>query len=329
LQDYPAAMQSVDLNLLVSLDVLLAERSVTAAARRLGLSPSAMSRTLARLRRATGDPLLVQAGRMLVPTPYAEGLSGHVHRLARDAQAVLQPAAGRLELASLDRIFTIRAGEGFVELLSAPLAAAIAEAAPHVRLRFVPKPDKDAAPLRDGLIDLEIGVLGTTAPEMRTRLLFRDRYVGVARIGHPLLTNGKITPERYAACSHVAASRRGAFWGPIDDALEELGLKRTVRLVVPTYPEAMRIVRRSDLLAVVPRSCLGNALAADHVAVLGLESFELPVRMPGFSISAIWHPRLDADPAHRWLRDAVMTVCGNAYPASRRLMPARPPGRAS
>ncbi|TAN02400.1 MAG: LysR family transcriptional regulator [Rhizobiaceae bacterium] len=307
-------MQSVDLNLLTSLDALLTERSVTGAARRLGLSPSAMSRTLSRLRRVTGDPLLVQAGRTLAPTPYAKALGERVHSLARDAQAVLQPAAGRLELASLDRIFTIRAGEGFVELLSAPLVATIAGAAPHVRLRFVPKPDKDARPLREGPVDLEIGVLGTTAPELRTRLLFRDRYVGVARIGHPLLTNGKITPERYAACGHVAASRRGVFWGPADDALEELGLKRTIRLVVPTYPEAMRIVRRSDLVAVVPQSCLGNVLAADHAAVLGIESFELPLRMPGFNISAIWHPRLDADPAHRWLRDAVMTVCKNAYP---------------
>jgi DNA-binding transcriptional LysR family regulator len=205
--DYPKAMQSVDLNLLISLDALLAERSVTGAARRLGLSPSAMSRTLARLRRATGDPLLVQAGRTLVPTPYAEELSGRVHALTHDVQAVLRPANSQLDLASLHRTFTIRAGEGFVELLSAPLVAAITNVAPRVRLRFVAKPDKDAQPLREGLIDLEIGVLGTSAPEVRTQLLFRDRSVGVARIGHPLLAAGDVTPERYAACSHVVASR--------------------------------------------------------------------------------------------------------------------------
>ncbi|MBN9273678.1 MAG: LysR family transcriptional regulator, partial [Mesorhizobium sp.] len=187
-------MQSVDLNLLVALDVLLSERSVTKAARRLGLSPSAMSRTLARLRLATGDPLLVQAGRVLVPTPYAEALAGQVHALARDAQAALRPPATRLDLASLDRTFTIRAGEGFVELLAAPLMAVIATIAPHVRLRFVLKPDKDAQPLREGLIDLEIGVIGTSAPEVRTQLLFRDRHVGVARNGHPLLKAGSITP---------------------------------------------------------------------------------------------------------------------------------------
>ncbi|MGK9232751.1 LysR family transcriptional regulator [Inquilinus limosus] len=307
-------MQSVDLNLLISLDALLTERSVTGAARRLGLSPSAMSRTLARLRRVTGDPLLVQAGRTLAPTPYAEELSGRVHALTRDALAVLRPATGRLDLASLHRTFTIRAGEGFVELLSAPLMAAIADAAPHVRLRFVPKPDKDAQPLREGLIDLEIGVLGTSAPEVRTQLLFRDRHVGVARAGHPLLAAGGVTPERYAACSHVVASRRGEFFEPVDDALEELGLKRTVLLVVPGYPDAMRVARCSDLVALVPRSCLGNALATDHAAILGLESFELPVRTPEFAISTIWHPRLDADPAHRWLRDTIMALCKEAYP---------------
>lgn len=310
---YPSPMQSVDLNLLVALDALLTECSVTGAARRLGLSPSAMSRTLARLRLATGDPLLVQAGRALVATPYAEELSGRVHVLARDAQAVLRPAAGRLDLAALRRTFTIRAGEGFVELLATPLMAAITAAAPHVRLRFAPKPDKDAKPLREGLIDLEIGVLGTAAPEVRTQLLFRDRRVGVARIGHPLLAAG-VTPKRYAACSHVVASREGEFLEPVDDALAELGLKRTVLLVVPAHPDAMRVARRSDLVAVVPRSCLGNALVADHAAGLGLESFELPVRTPEFAISAIWHPRLDADPGHRWLRDTVMAVGRDAYP---------------
>lgn len=310
----PKAMAGVDLNLLVSLDALLTERSVTGAARRLGLSPSAMSRTLARLRAATGDPLLVQAGRALAPTPYAEALSGRVHVLARDAQAVLRPAASRLDLASLYRTFVLRAGEGFVELFAAPLAAAIADAAPHVRLRFAPKPDKDVQPLREGLIDLEIGVLGTSAPEVRTQLLFRDRYVGVARIGHPLLRGKGVTPERYAACRHIVASRIGEFFEPVDDALNALGLKRTTPLVVPGYPDAMRIAARSDLVAVAPRSGLGNALAPDHAASLGLESFELPVRTPEIAISAIWHPRLDADPAHCWLREIIMTICKAAYP---------------
>jgi len=311
---YPRAMQSVDLNLLISLDALLTERSVTGAARRLGLSPSAMSRTLARLRRVTGDPLLVQAGRALAPTPYAEALSGRVHTLTRDALAVLRPAGGDLDLPSLDRTFTIRAGEGFVELLAASVVATVVEAAPHVRLRFVPKPDKDAAPLREGLVDLEIGVLGTSAPELRTQLLLRDGFVGVCRTGHPLLAGEGVTLERYAACHHVVASPKGDFSNSVDRALEQAGLARTVVVVVPAYTNAIQVVRNSDLVALIPRSCLGNALTGDRAADAGVRGFELPVRTPEFNISAIWHPRLHADPAHRWLREVIMAVCRKAYP---------------
>jgi DNA-binding transcriptional LysR family regulator len=304
----------VDLNLLVALDALLAEASVTGAARRLGLSSSAMSRALARLRSATGDPLLVRAGRGLVPTPRAAELRDHVHDLTRDVRAVLRPQTTRLDATSLQRTFTIRVSEGFLEFLSVPVVAAVTEAAPRACLRFVPKPDKDAHPLREGLIDLEIGLVGTSAPEIRTRLLFHDRLVGVARAGHPLLAGAGVTPKRYAACSHVAASREEDKVEPIDDALRQRGLRRAISVVVPGYPDAMRIARNSDLVALVPRSCLGNRLASGDAAASGLESFELPVPAPRFMISAIWHPRMDADPVHRWLRDTVTAVCRAAYP---------------
>lgn len=306
-------MDNVDMNLLIALDALLAEGSVTGAARRLGLSTSAMSRTLTRLRAATGDPLLVRAGRGLVPTPYAADLRERVHTLSRDVLAVLRPYVSHLDIAALERTFTIRANEGFVNVLSASLVAAITKTAPRVRLRFAPKPEKDARPLREGQVDLEIGVLGAFAPEVRTQSLFRDTFVGAARIGHPLFSGAEITPERYAACDHVVASRRGEFTGPVDDALEELGLRRTTSVVVPGFPDAMRIARQSDLVALVPRSSFGNGSTNDPVATAGLQSFELPVRTPEIVISAMWHPRMDADPAHRWLRDTVVSVCRTAY----------------
>jgi DNA-binding transcriptional LysR family regulator len=307
-------MDHVDLNLLRALDALLTEGSVTGAARRLGLSSSAMSRTLTRLRLATGDPLLVRAGRELVPTPYAAALRERVHALGRDVLAVLRPHVSHLDIASLERTFTIRANEGFVDVLSASLVAAITAAAPRVRLRFAPKPEKDARPLREAQIDLEIGVLGTFAPEVRTQSLFRDEFVGVARLGHPLLSGTDITPERYAACGHVVASRKGEFTGPVDDALEELGLQRTISVVVPGFPDAMRIARHSDLVALVPHSCLGNGLTDGEPFIAGLVSFELPVPTPEILISAMWHPRVDADPAHRWFRDTVISVCRTAHP---------------
>ena len=302
-------MNNVDLNLLTALDALLSEGSVSKAALRLGLSPSAMSRTLTRLRAATGDPLLVRAGRGLVPTPRASELRDRIHLLARDVRTALSPQAGRFDVASLARTFTIRANEGFMDLFSASLVAAVIQAAPHVRLRFAPKPDKDARPLREGHIDLEIGVLGISAPEVRAQLIFRDDFVGAVRVGHPLLT-GPVSPERYAAFRHVVASRRGAFTGPVDDALAELGLRRDVVAVVPGFPDAIRIARRSDLIALVPRSFLRSSDTLTEV----LATFELPVRTPEIVISAMWHPRMDADPAHRWLRETVMALCRPGAP---------------
>jgi DNA-binding transcriptional LysR family regulator len=306
-------MDDIDLNLLIALDALLAEGSVTGAAKRLGLSPSAMSRTLSRLRAVTGDPLLVRAGRALVPTRFAETLRDRVHALTQDARTILRPAADALDIAALETTVSIRVSEAFLDMLSAPLVAAVAKAAPRLRLRFVLKSDKEPTALREGLIDLEIGVLGVPAPELRTRLLFRDRLVGVARIGHPALQDAPMTAERYAACSHVVASRQGNVAEAVDDGLDRLGLTRDIRVVVPGYPDAMRIAASSDLLAAVPVSCLGHNGQTDALAGRGLRRFDLPVGTPEILISAIWHPRLDPDPAHRWLRDIVAEVCREAY----------------
>lgn len=297
-------MDDIDLNLLPALDALLSEGSVTGAARRLELSASAMSRTLGRLRAATGDPLLVRAGRGLVPTPRAAELRDRAHALVSEVRTVLSPRTDVLDIAATQRTFTLRASEGFVELFSATLVAALTGAAPRVRLVFAPKPDKDAGPLREGEVDLEIGVLGAFAPEVRAQLLFRDGFIGAARTGHTLLA-GSVTSESYAACKHVVASRRGAFTGPVDDALAQLGLRREIVVVVPGFPDALRIARQSDLIALVPRSCFSNG----DPLTAGLTAFDLPVRTPEIVISAMWHPRMDADPGHRWLRETVMAVC--------------------
>ncbi len=175
-----------DLNLLVTLDVLLSEGSVASAARRLRLSPSAMSRALARLREVTGDPLLVRAGRGLVPTPRAIELRAQVGALVDGANAVLRPTE-KLDLGKLDRRFTLRTSEGFVETFGPQLLTMVAAKAPGVILQFLTKPDKESAPLRDGEVDLETGVIDAdTAPEQRSLPLFDDRWVGVVRQGHSL-----------------------------------------------------------------------------------------------------------------------------------------------
>ena len=302
-------MTAVDLNLLTALDALLAEGSVAGAARRLGLSASAMSRTLTRLRAATADPLLVRAGRGLAPTPRAIELRDRVREAAKEAMALLRPAVEGPDLSGLERTFTIRANDGFVEVFGARLLAALTNAAPAVRLRFAPKPDKDVRALREGLIDLEIGVLGETGPEVRVQALFRDRFVGVVREGHPLLAAKEITPDLYARCAHVVVSRRGITDGPVDRALAALGLRRAVLAVVPGFSAALAIARASDLVALVTASFHDAVDEAQPEAGRRTRAFALPVQTEPITVSQIWHPRLDADPAHRWLRATVLAVC--------------------
>jgi DNA-binding transcriptional LysR family regulator len=294
-------MTKPDLNLLLPLHALLAEGSVARAARRLRLSPSAMSRALARLRELTGDPLLVRAGRGLVPTPRALELRDQVSRILQEAEAILRPAEV-LDLKQLEQTFTIRTSEGFVENFGPELIALVSGEAPGVRLHFVQKADKDSAPLRDGTVDLETGVVGkSTAPELRVQALFRDRFIGVVHSGHAL-SRGKITPLRYARSRHIAIARKGLDTGPVDVALKALGLERDIATFVGGFSTAISLARFTDFVASVPERHTGKLRS-------GMHSFPLPFDVQEITVSLHWHPRLDADPAHRWLRECVRKVC--------------------
>ncbi|GAA4344427.1 LysR family transcriptional regulator [Variovorax defluvii] len=290
-----------DLNLLVTLDVLLTESSVARAGRRLHLSPSGMSRALARLREVTGDPLLVRAGRDLVPTPLALELRERVRQLVQDAEAVLRPARA-LNPAQIERTFTLRTSEGFVETFGPRLLQRVDEEAPGVRLRFMQKTDRESTSLRDGTVDLETGVIGTaTSPEVRAQALFRDRFIGVVHLGHPL-AKGEITPSRFAEGRHVVVSRGGFDKGPIDEALQRLGLERQIATVVGGFASALGLARTCGFVASVPDH---------HTAGLreGMFSFELPFPGPEVTVSMLWHPRMEGDLAHRWLRKLVRDSC--------------------
>ena len=298
-------MARPDLNLLFTLDVLLAEGNVARAARRLHLSPSAMSRSLARLREATGDPLLVRAGRGMVASPRALELRDSIARLVQGAEAALRPA-DKLDLGQLDRTFTVRASEGFVENFGAALLTRVATEAPGARLHFVHKLDKHSGPLRDGTVDLETGVVDKAiGPEVRTQALFRDRYVGVVRMGHAL-SQGEITPRRFADAAHVLVSRRDGDKGPVDSALAGLGLERRVAVIVGGFSAALALVRATDLVGTVHERHTGNLYA-------GMHCFDIPLALPQFTVSLLWHPRLDGDAAHRWLRARVREVCVGAW----------------
>ncbi|GCD36439.1 putative transcriptional regulator, LysR family protein [Streptomyces chrestomyceticus JCM 4735] len=286
----------MDLNLLRVLDALLQENSVTRAAGRLGTSPAAVSRTLARLRRAVGDPLLVRAGQGLVPTPRALELRDEVAELLRGCDNVLRPGAG-FDPAHLQRTFAVQATDLMLSGLAGILTERIHQEAPHVDVVFLPEAAEGGPALRQGSVDVELGVLGPLDPEIRTQPLTRMTVAGVARSGHPLF-DGRIDARRFAAAGHIGISRHGERLGPIDSALAERGLHRRVAVVVPSHTSAMILARDTDLVALTLTDWLPGTITA-----LGLRTFPIPLDLPAIDFGMAWHPRNSADPGHRWFRE--------------------------
>jgi DNA-binding transcriptional LysR family regulator len=291
----------MDLNLLVALDALLSTESVNGAAQRMHLSAPAMSHTLGRIREALGDPILVRAGRKLVPTPRAIAMRESVRRLVAEATDLMRPDGG-VPLAMIDREFTVRAPEGMGIIYGAALLEAMHELAPQVRLRFVPESEGGASALRDGSIDLDVGALMDRGPEIQASLLYEQQVVGVAKAGHPLLA-ARMTPKRFAAQPHVAITQRGGAQESIDVLLAQLGLARCPVLTVPSAYGALMAAARSSMVACVP-----EPLALAVAPALDLEVFKLPVAMPSEQVAQAWHPRDEMDQAHQRLRECVATV---------------------
>ncbi|MFG3229615.1 LysR family transcriptional regulator [Kitasatospora sp. NPDC048194] len=305
----------MDLNLLRTLDALLQENSVTRAAERLGSSPAAVSRTLARLRRAVGDPLLVRAGQGLVPTPRAVELREEVGALLRGAENVLRPGAG-FDPAHLDRTFTVQTSDLVLVRVAGPLRERIRAEAPDVDVVFLPESLEGGPALRQGLVDVEVGVLGQLDPEIRTRPLVSAPVVGVAREGHPLF-EGRITARRFAAADHIGVSRRGKRLGPIDAALAARGLRRRVAVVVPSHTSGLLLARDSDLVSL----CLADWLP-DTLGALGLRTFPIPLGLAPLELGMAWHPRNSADPGQRWFREHLAAAVRQARQPSAAPSPA-------
>jgi DNA-binding transcriptional LysR family regulator len=284
----------VDLNLLIALDALLEENSVAAAADRLRLSPPAMSRTLSRIRRATGDDILVRSGRTMTPTPRALELREETRELVRRAAAVLTPPR-TLNLDALERVFTIRSHDALACALAAPLTAAAA-AAPGVQIRLLAEPSADVADLARGHTDVEIGAAGPARPEIAAETIGADHMVAVFRAGHPLAA-GQLTADRLAAAGHVTVSRRGRLYGVIDDALVERGLSRRVVAALPSSSAALDLVALSDLVTTVAEQVCRPVWTR-----LGLVARPFPFPVPAVPVIVTWHHRNDTDPAHTWLR---------------------------
>jgi DNA-binding transcriptional LysR family regulator len=296
----------LDLNLLTALDALLVNGSVGGAADQLELSAPAMSRTLGRIRRTTGDQIMVRTGRTMTPTPYAESIRDEVHELVRRAHTALRPDV-ELDLATLDRTFTLRANAAVVYGLGTRLVANIRKHAPNVTLRILAEPSSNTVDLRQGLVDLEISASKPELPEHNYEVIGEDKLVAVFRSRHPI-GNKKLTPKRFAEADHIMVSRRGRVWDLIDEHLEHHELTRRVVASAPTSEAALDFVSETDLVVVVP-----GQMCRHSIESLGLESRELPFRVTAPQLLMIWHQRSDDDRAHAWLRDQFRTAAAEIY----------------
>ncbi|MED7949734.1 LysR family transcriptional regulator [Streptomyces sp. BE303] len=298
----------LDLNLLTALDALLEEGSVAGAAARLHVTAPAMSRSLGRIRKATGDQILVRTGRSMVPTTRALAMRAQVHALVQQAHHLLS-AQQELDLAALDRVFTVRWHDALTAACGTALLTAVRRRAPGVRLRLSAEPGTDDAELRRGEVDLESSSGAPTLPDIRHRLVGTDRLVVAVRPGHPL-SEGPLDVERYAAAEHLTVSRRGSLRDPIDDALTARGLGRRVVAAGPTAAFALQLALDTDLVVTLP-----DAITRAAREGLGLVTLPPPLPLPEVPLYLLWHQRYDDDRAHTWLRDlATETVRASFAP---------------
>jgi DNA-binding transcriptional LysR family regulator len=289
-------LAGIDLNLLTSLDALLATQSVTRAARELGRTQPAVSHALRRLRELLGDELLVRTPSGMQPTPRAQELRPAVRAAIEAALAVLQEAPA-FDPARAERSFAVVMTDQASFLLMPPLAERLAREAPGVRI------DVRAGLLQtvsDGA-DLAIGVFRDQPAGTRTEPLFREEFACVIRRGSAA-ARGRFDRKRYLALPHLLVAPRGLPGSPLDDALAREGERRRVVLTVPHFLVAPHVIAATDLVWTAPG---GLARAFPH---LPLAVREPPVRLEGFTISMRWHVRLDRDPGLRWLRGLFQAV---------------------
>lgn len=299
-------MESRDLTLLLTLDALLQEANVTSAARRLGLSAAATSHALARIRGRLGDPILVRAGRHMVRTPRGEELRPLVRSLVEDAARVLS-AAVPFSARSLARSFTVFTTDHVLLVLGPFIDRILRDEAPGVSLRFLPSVVEDWVPLRDGAADLSVCILGHFPPEFRTRRLFTDRFVCVARRDHPGLGR-KLTLDRYLALDHLVVAPLG-LPSAVDRVLAERRLERKIRHVVPFFMTGLWMAATSDDVLTV-----SDRAAAVLAPALGLRIVNPPLPLPSYALHLLWHPRLENEPANRWLRGVFVRAAREAVP---------------
>ena len=296
-----------NLNSLVVLDELYRTRSVARTAEALGLTPSAVSHTLGRLRRMYGDELFVRTADGLVPTERALMLADDLRAGLSRLESAIRPV-GPLDPASLRRSFALSTTDFGAWRVLPVLGRTLRERAPAVDLvvRSLPSDPVDA--LESGEIDAMVAVFGHDTPGLYRRALFTERHRVMVRRGHPALVDGTLSLEAYLAGDHLSISPRGRPGSPIDHHLREIGRHRRVTMRIPEFLLGPLLVAETDLILTAPERLL-ESFAALLPVVLVAPPFELRT----FDVSLFWHARSHDDPAHRWFRELLIDAHRSAY----------------
>ena len=293
-------LRKLDLNLLVTLDVLLEERNVTRAAQRLNYSQPSVSVHLAKLRDIFGDPLLLPASRGMQITARAEGLIQPLREALESLERAVMPARP-FNPAESDHTWRVAASDSSGSSILIPAMATIRAAAPGTRLAVLDLvPSNIAKQAEQGEVDLAFHTAEGSPPGLRRRTLFKEHYVLAGRVGHPRL-HSQLTLAQFCELEHVMVSPdRGGFFGTTDDVLANIGLQRKVVLSVPHFLFMMSVLASTDLVAMVPSRLVRNT----HM----LQVIESPVDVPGYEMVMLWHERSHRDAAHQWLRETIATT---------------------
>jgi DNA-binding transcriptional LysR family regulator len=294
-------VSSLDLNLLVALDALLADGQVSSAARRIGLSQPAMSRQLGRLRELFADPLLVRDGRGMSLTPRARSLAGPLRRALAEVEAVLldQP---RFEPAAARRTFVLATSDYTEATLLPPLLARLGKEAPGVDVTVLPGV-REIAPLDDDSIDLAIGPRSSEAATVVRKRILHEDFVCAMRRGHPLARRRKLSLDEFLAWPQVSIAPGGRPGSVVDDALARLGRQRRIAVRVPSFLVSPMILIDSDLVGFLPKR-----LARQTAHHLPLVLVPPPLALDGFDVFVSWHERFARDAGHAWFRRLVEEV---------------------
>ena len=311
-------IKDIDLNLLKTLEALLSERSVTGAARRLGVGQPATSHALGRLRVLFGDPLFVRAGRTMTPTTRAEALAEPLRRLLGDLSRLVHHETG-FDPATTTRSFGLICPDLLAPLLPR-IVARLHERAPGARLEVLPRRRDDAMALEEGRADLALSPAPLHGPGLVRRGLGSVDFGVVARCEHPGLGRRRTLSARaFARFPHVMVRSGHGGTSIVAEALARAGFERQVGLVVPTFLAALVAVAETDFFFTVPRQLVQPLLEP-----LGLRVLVPPVELPTIATTALWHERFSTDPGHEFVREIVIERVQEAIDDRRKPRPRRP-----